>query len=134
MILFHIWVVIYPAEAQISHKRTPNILCYAYDKDLIQVYDFYCARYENIRFKDFLDLGISEIQMKIASVPENEPLFNILKSRVINPAKIKNKDERHHWIKLKEENKIPDIYIPNEELDMNLNNKLGGLKDGKRFM
>jgi hypothetical protein len=127
-------VVIYPAEAQTSHKRTPTILCYAYDKDLIQVYDFYCARYENIRFKDFLDLGISEIQMKIASVPENEPLFNILKSRVINPAKIKNKDERHHWIKLKEENKIPDIYIPNEELDMNLNNKLGGLKDGKRFM
>jgi predicted transport protein len=72
--------------------------------------------------------------MKIASVPENEPLFNILKSRVINTAKIKNKEERHHWIKLKEENKIPDIYIPNEELDMNLNSKLGGLKDGKRFM
>lgn len=122
----------YPDKAQTGHSET--ILCYAYDKDLIHVYDFYCARYENITFKEFLDLGINEIQRKIMSIPENEPLFNILKSRVINLAKIKNKDERKRWRELKEANKIPDIYIPNQELDINLNKKLGGLNDGKRFM
>lgn len=72
--------------------------------------------------------------MKIASIPESEPLYNILKSRIINPAKIKNKDERNHWRELKEKNKIPDIYKPSQELDYNLQTKLGGIKDGKRFM
>ncbi len=100
----------------------------------MQIYDFYCARYENITFKEFMDIGISELQMKIASIPENEPLFTILKSRVINLGKIKDKEERKHWSKLKAENRIPDIYLPNQELDNKLNDKLGGLKDGKRFM
>ena len=68
------------------------------------------------------------------SIPESEPLYNILKSRIINPAKIKNKEERNHWRELKEKNKIPDIYKPSQELDYNLQTKLGGLKDGKRFM
>lgn len=68
------------------------------------------------------------------SIPENEPLFTIIKSRVVNTAKIKNKEERHYWEKLKHDNKIPDIYKPNQELDNNLNKKLGGLKNGKRFM
>jgi hypothetical protein len=127
-------VVIYPEEAQTNHKVKETILCFGYLNDLIQVFDFYCARYENLTYKQFLDLGINEIQMKLASIPESEPLFTILKSRVINLAKIKNKDERSHWRELKKENKIPDIYLPNQELDMNLNNKLGGLKNGKRFM
>lgn len=127
-------MVIYPDKAQEKPKTRETILCYGYPEDLIQVYDFYCARYENIRYKDFLDLGISEIQMKIASIPESEPLYNILKSRIINPAKIKNKEERNHWRELKEKNKIPDIYKPSQELDYNLQTKLGGLKDGKRFM
>lgn len=72
--------------------------------------------------------------MKIASIPETEPLYEIIKSRVINPRTIKNKEERKHWQNLKEANKIPDIYIPNQELDMNLNKKLGGIRDGKKFM
>lgn len=126
-------MVIYPVE-QAQNKVSETILCFAYDKDLIQIYDFYCARYQNITFKEFLDLGINEVQRKIASIPENEPLFTILKSRVINLAKIKDKNERKHWEELKRENKIPDIYIPNQELDKNLRSKLGGLKDGKRFM
>ena len=67
------------------------------------------------------------------SIPESEPLFNILKSRAINPTKIKNKEERKYWVELKEANKIPDIYITNEELDINLNKKLGGI-NGKKFM
>lgn len=126
-------MVIYPVEKAQSKSRE-TIICFAYDRDLIQIYDFYCARYENITYKEFLDLGISDIQRKLQSIPESEPLFEIIKSRVINIGKIKDKNERKHWRELKEANKIPDIYIPSDELDINLNKKLGGLKDGKRFM
>ena len=108
-------------------------MCYAYKKDLIQVYDFYCARYQNISYNEFLNLGINEVMMKMESIPESEPLYTILKSRVVNLAKIKDKNERKHWRELKEINKIPDIYLPNEELDINMNNKLGGF-NGKRFI
>ena len=80
-----------------------------------------------------MNKGITDIQRKLMSIPENEPLYNILKSRVINTNKIKNKEERKYWIELKEANKIPDIYIPDEELDILLNKKLGGF-NGKRFM
>lgn len=123
-------MVIYPDNKPIEHK---TIICFAYNKDLIQVYDFYCARYQNISYNEFLELGINEVMMKMESIPESEPLYTILKSRVINLAKIKDKNERKHWRELKEINKIPDIYLPNEELDINMNNKLGGL-NGKRFI
>lgn len=123
-------MVIYPDNKPIEHK---TIICFAYNKDLIQVYDFYCARYQNISYNEFLKLGISEVMMKMESIPESEPLYTILKSRVVNVAKIKDKNERKHWRELKEINKIPDIYLPNEELDINMNNKLGGL-NGKRFI
>lgn len=125
-------MVIYPDNKTIErHKET--LICLAYDKDLIQIYDFYCARYQNITYKEFLDLGINEVMMKIESIPETEPLYTILKSRVINVAKIKDKEERKHWRKLKETNRIPDIYLRNEELDIKLNEKLGGINNGKRF-
>lgn len=133
-------MVKYPDDAAIEnsyekrHKINETILCYAYDKDIVQVYDFYCARYQNITYEEFLNKGITEIQMKISSIPESEPLFNILKSRIINLSKIKDKEERKYWRELKEANKIPDIYIPNQELDINLNKKLGGLNNGKKFM
>ena len=123
-------MVIYPDKKPIEHK---TIICFAYKKDLIQVYDFYCARYQNISYNEFLNMGISEVMMKMESIPESEPLYTILKSRVVNLAKIKDKNERKHWRELKEINKIPDIYLPNEELDINMNNKLGGL-NGKRFI
>lgn len=123
-------MVIYPDNKPIEHK---TIICFAYNKDLIQVYDFYCARYQNISYDEFLKLGINEVMMKMESIPESEPLYTILKSRVINLAKIKDKNERKHWRELKEINKIPDIYLPNEELDINMNKKLGGL-NGKRFI
>ena len=132
-------MVIYPDNATVEntydkiHKPNETILCYGYEKDLIQIYDFYCARYENITYQEFLDKGINEIQKKLMSIPESEPLYTIIKSRVINIAKIKDKEERKHWRELKEANKIPDIYKPSQELDINLNNKLGGL-NGKRFM
>ena len=72
--------------------------------------------------------------MKLNSIPENEPLYNIIKSRMINPASIKDKEERKYWRKQKQINKIPDIYLSNEELDFNVKESLGGLKNGKRFM
>lgn len=72
--------------------------------------------------------------MKLNSIPESEPLYNIIKSRMINPASIKDKEERKYWRKQKQINKIPDIYLSNEELDFNVKESLGGLKNGKRFM
>ena len=113
-------------------KTTP--ICFAYDKDLEQIYAFYCARYENISFDEFLKLGITDFMMKLNSIPETEPLYNLIKSRVINPATIKDKEERKYWRKQKQINKIPDIYLSNEELDLNLKEVMGGIKDGKRFM
>ena len=58
--------------------------------------------------------------MKLNSIPEGEPLFNIIKSRIIKPETIKDKEERKYWRKQKKINKIPDIYLSNEELDINL--------------
>lgn len=125
-------MVIYPDNKPIEHHNQ-TIICFAYDKDLIQIYDFYCARYQNISYEDFLNLGITEVSMKLDSIPESEPIFNILKSRIINLAKIKDKNERKHWRELKGHNKIPDIYLPNDELDSELNKKLGGF-NGKGFI
>jgi hypothetical protein len=69
-------------------------------------------------------MGISEFRMKLKSLPKNEPLYDIIKSRTINLSKIKDKEERKYWRDLKKINKIPDIYISNEELDNILKEKL----------
>lgn len=54
--------------------------------------------------------------MKLSSIPESEPLYTILKSRVINTANIKNKDERKYWNELKRKNKIPSEYLSTTEI------------------
>lgn len=54
--------------------------------------------------------------MKLSSIPESEPLYIILKSRVINTANIKNKDERKYWNELKRKNKIPSEYLSTTEI------------------
>ena len=41
------------------------VICFAYEEDLDQLYDFYCARYENIKFDDFLKLGYEEFSKKL---------------------------------------------------------------------
>lgn len=69
--------------------------------------------------------------MKLNSIPESEPIFNIIKSRVIKLSTIKDKEERKYWRKQKQINKIPDIYLSNDELDMNMKEmfkKVGGIK------
>lgn len=85
-----------------------------------QAYAFYCSRYENISFKEFLNLGLTEFMIKFNSVPESEPLHTILKSRTINLSKIKDKEERKYWSELKRLNKIPDEYISTQEIMLDL--------------
>lgn len=112
-------------------KSTEMQLCYAYPEDLEQMYAFYCARYENISFEEFMNLGYEEFSMKLNSLPKTEPFYEVIKSRVINLSKIKDKEERRYWRELKQINAIPSIYKSNEELNLEVkkalkNNKFGG--------
>lgn len=94
------------------------------------MYAFYCARYENIKYDDFMKLGFEEFSMKLSSIPESEPLYKIIKSRTIDIGKIKDKDERKYWRELKKINTIPDIYKSNEEIEEELKGMIrnnGGL-------
>ena len=62
-------------------KKTSNktIFCFAYQEDLNQAYAFYCSRYENISYKEFMQLGLFEFKKKLGSVPKTEPLYDIIK-------------------------------------------------------
>lgn len=71
-----------------------------------------------------LKIGYEEFKMKLNSIPESEPLYKIIKSRSLDVNKIKDKEERKYWRELKEINRIPDIYLPNEELDRELKSKV----------
>lgn len=68
----------------------------------------------------FLKLGFTETMIKLGSIPESEPLYTIIKSRTINLAKIKDKNERKYWRDMKRVNKIPDIYLSDREIYQNL--------------
>ena len=105
---------------RIISKRRKTIICWAYEDDLNDIYAFYCSRYENISYEEFLKLGFFELKKKINSIPETEPLFKKIKSRTINIGKIKNKNERDYWRELKRINEIPQIYLPIEEIDKRL--------------
>ena len=107
-------------------KVSKTLICLPYDLD--EIYCFYCARYENISFEDFKKLRASDLLRKLKSIPEDEPLFKIIKSRAISLGKIKDKEERRYWRDLKKANKIPAIYLSPEELDNELKEKLGSSK------
>ena len=116
-----------------AKKQTRTIFSFAYQEDLDQAYAFYCSRYENITYKEFMDLGFCDFKRKLGSIPESEPLYKILKSRSIDLSKIKDKDERKYWQELKRLNEIPPIFISDEEQNRNLesivkNNKMFGGK------
>lgn len=99
-------------------KRSNGIqFCFAYYRDIEEAYSFYCARYDNISYNEFLNLGLEEFKMKLASIPETEPLYKTMQSRVINVASIKDKEERKYWNRMKSENRIPDIYLPKEYIN-----------------
>lgn len=105
-------------------KTHKTILTFAYDKDLEQVYAFYCSRYKDISYKEFMQLGMIETQIKLNSIPESEPLYTIIKSRTINIGTIKDKEERKYWRELRHINKIPDLYISTEEIYDNLKSQI----------
>lgn len=111
-------------------KKNKTVFCFAYEEDLNQAYAFYCARYENISYEDFLQLGFFEFKKKLSSIPKEEPLYEIIKSRSINLAKIKNKEERAYWQELKRLNEIPQIYLSNKEIDEYLTTKIRQTKIG----
>ena len=108
-----------------NYKRPINkkIFCFAYQDDLDQAYAFYCSRYENISYEEFLNLGLFEFKKKLGSIPKTEPLYDIIKSRTINISKIKNKEEKAYWKELKRINEIPQIFISTKEIDQVLNSK-----------
>lgn len=68
-------------------------------------------------FEEFLNMGLTEFNKKLNSIPKDEPLFEIIKSRVINIAKIKNKEEKKRWKELKRLNRIPQLYLSTKEID-----------------
>lgn len=70
-------------------------------------------------FKEFLNLGITEFTRKF-TIPETEPLYKIIKSRSIDTNSIKDKNERKYWKELKRINAIPEDYLSNEEIMIDL--------------
>jgi hypothetical protein len=114
-----------------NSKNTITYICLPYD--IKKIYSFYCARYENVKIKDFMKIGYDEFSWKLESIPENEPLYKVIKSRTIKLTQIKNKDERKYWEALKKENKIPDIYLSQKEIDLKIKETLknGGIKNAR---
>lgn len=103
-------------------KKSKTIINFDYDFN--QIYAFYCSRYKDMTIEEFKSLGMVETQIKLNSIPESEPLFTIIKSRTINIASIKDKEERKYWRELKHINKIPDIYISTSEIYDNLKSQV----------
>lgn len=66
--------------------------------------------------KEFRELPLSDFIRKFKSVPENEPLFTIIKARTIDTSKIKDKQEKKYWNELKRINKIPSEYLSVDEI------------------
>jgi hypothetical protein len=99
-----------------KNNRGELQFCYAYWKDLDEAYAFYCARYENITYDEFLKLPITDFNRKLASIPESEPLYRIMKSRAIRLGSIKDKEERKYWSELKRINKIPYAYYHKDDI------------------
>lgn len=92
------------------------VFCFAYPSDLEQAYAFYCARYKDITYEEFLKLGLSSFMMKFNSIPESEPLYTIIKSRTMNISELKDKEEKKYWRKLKKINRIPDEYFSSADI------------------
>lgn len=101
-------------------KYSKTTFCFGYPSDIDNAYAFYCARYENISFEEFRSLPLSDFIRKFNSIPESEPLHTIIKSRTIDTSKIKDKEERRYWNKLKKMNEIPSEYLSVDEIILEL--------------
>lgn len=100
-------------------KQSKTYFSFAYEKDLNEAYAFYCARYRDISYKEFMNLGITEFTRKF-TIPENEPLYKIIKSRTIDLGTIKDKNEKRYWQSLKKINAIPSEYLSTNEIMLDL--------------
>ena len=114
-------------------KKDETYLCLPHD--MPQIYAFFRARYRISSYNELINMGLEDFGMCMGSIPESEPMFNIIKARIINVGKIKNKDERKYWEEQKRLNKIPDQYLSKKELNKDIQSKikLGGFTNGKRF-
>lgn len=128
-------MVDFPANNNNNKHSGSTILCIPYDIE--QIYAFMCSRYGNITYKDLINMGYEEFVAKINSIPKSEPLFDIIKSRSIDLNSIKDKNEKKYWQELKQVNKIPDIYITNEEIKREIRKQTmkqnGGIRNANRF-
>lgn len=79
-------------------------------------------------YKELLEMGYEEFVAKLNSLPKDEPLYEIIKSRVINLESIKDKEQRRYWRDLKNANRIPDIYKSNDMVYNELKSKVKGSK------
>lgn len=86
-----------------------------------------------MEYKEFLELGLNTFKKKLGSIPKSEPLYEIIKSRTINIARIKDKEERKYWRELRRINSIPQIYLSNEEIDSNLKEQIKNTNKGMRM-
>lgn len=97
-------------------RYSKTTFCFGYPSDMDHAYAFYCARYENITFQEFRELPLTDFLRKFHSIPESEPLFTVIKSRTIDVSKIKDKEEKKYWSKLKKLNEIPAEYLSVDEI------------------
>lgn len=77
-------------------------------------------------YQELLNMGYEEFSAKLNSIPKDEPLYEIIKSRIIKLENIKDKEEKKYWRELKKANRIPDIYKSNELVLGELKNTLKG--------
>ena len=96
--------------------------------DIKAIYPFWCRNYGNIKFDDLLTLGYEEFSMKLNSIPKDEPLYEIIKSRAINVDTIKDKEQKKYWRELQHNNRIPDIYIPTNTIRNELKKEISKVK------
>ena len=111
-----------------TNNKGKNVICLPYDNK--DIYPFFCSRYGNISYEDYMKMGYDEFSMKLNSIPETEPFYKIIKSRAIDLGKIKDKEERKYWRELKKVNAIPDIYKGVDEIYEELKAELGGRNYG----
>jgi hypothetical protein len=76
--------------------------------DIDDIYAFWCSNYRDMTFNEFLHIRLSEFNRKMKRIPESEPLYKIIQSRVINIGKIKDKEQKKHYKRLQREFALPD--------------------------
>ena len=61
------------------------------------IYMLFGVLIQDMTFNEFLHIRLSEFNRKMKRIPESEPLYKIIQSRVINIGKIKDKEQKKYW-------------------------------------